>query len=241
MDRNVQIAAEVLHGYCVRHAGDPAPDPSLTGVMGAGVRLLEDDELGVWVSDVEHRPGLVERHLREHDRVIRSALRSSTPLPLRFGATFTDEVAALSVLRERREQFSASLSELANRVEMGVRIARAPGSRPTPSEAEGGGEVTVPPRTGREYLEARRREMEAAASAKALAEAAVDRVEAGFSDLGLPSRREIMPQEGVLGLVAHLVHRHEIGNYRHRVLQLKQTLPELDLVASGPWAPYSFV
>ncbi len=98
-----------------------------------------------------------------------------------------------------------------------------------------------PPRTGREYLEARRREMEAAASAKAAAEQALDRVEAGFADLDLPSRREIMPQEGVVALVAHLVHRQEIGNYRHRVLQLKQTLPELDLVASGPWAPYSFV
>jgi hypothetical protein len=41
--------------------------------------------------------------------------------------------------------------------------------------------------------------------------------------------------------VAHLVHRQEIGIYRHRVLQLRQTLPGLDLVASGPWAPYSFV
>ncbi|MBA2671971.1 MAG: GvpL/GvpF family gas vesicle protein [Gemmatimonadetes bacterium] len=234
-------AAEVLHGYCVRHAGDPAPDSSLTGVLGAGVRLLEDDELGLWVSYVEHRPGLAEGHLREHDRVVRSALRSCTPLPLRFGATFSDEAAALVVLRERREQFSVSLSELANRVEMGVRISQVPSSRSTTPDPEPAGAAVNPPRTGREYLEARRREMEAAASAKAAAEQALDRVAAGFADLDLPSRREIVPQERVLGLVAHLVHRQQIGNYRHRVLQLKQTLPDLDLVASGPWAPYSFV
>jgi hypothetical protein len=231
----------VLHGYCVRHAGDPAPDPTLTGVTGAGVRLLEDEDLGIWVSDVEHRPGLVEEHLREHDRVVRSALRSCTPLPLRFGATFADDAAALSVLRERREQFSASLAELANRVEMGVRISLAAGGHSTTPSSRPGDTVARAPRTGREYLEARRREMDTAASESAVAQEALDRVETGFSDLGLPSRREIMPQEGVLGLVAHLVHRQEVGNYRQRVIQLKDTLPELDLVASGPWAPYSFV
>jgi hypothetical protein len=212
-------------------------------VTGAGVRLLEDEVLGLWVSDVEARPGLAEEHLREHDRVVRSALRSCTPLPLRFGATFADEAAARGVLRERREGFSASLSELANRVEMGIRVSPAPGSRSGEREPvdPGMAEAAAPPRTGREYLEARRRELEAAASAKKAAEEALDRIEAGFADLGLPSRREVMPQQGVLGLLAHLVHRQEVGTYRHRVSQLKQTLPELDLVVSGPWAPYSFV
>jgi hypothetical protein len=229
----------VLHGYCVRSVGDPAPDAELRGVARAAVLLVEEGELALWCSELERRPEVTVERLREHDAVVRAALRSATPLPLRYGASFADEEKARAALREKQEEFRASLTELDNRVEMGIRVAYAAGA--TPPREENGGGPAPPVTTGREYLEARRRALEVAAATRADAEEMVGRVEAGLADMALPGHRQILPQEGVLGLVAHLVHRGEVGLYRQRVQRLREELPELDLLLSGPWAPYSFV
>jgi hypothetical protein len=244
----------VLHGYCVRRAADPLPAGELSGVAGGAVLRLEEAGLALWYSSFPAPVGPTLEHLRQHDAVIRSALRSATPLPLRFGARFTSEAEAGRSLVARADEFTQTLDRLANRVEMGIRVSRRPGAprsenpmgegsgppRDSPA-GPGGRPETHPVRTGREYLEARRRELNAAAARRAEAGELLDRVEAALADLELPVHREMLPQEGVEGLVAHLVHRGQIGLYRQRVLRLREELPELELVPTGPWAPYSFV
>jgi hypothetical protein len=234
---------EVIYGYCVRRADEPAPADDLKGISGAGVYLLEESGLGLWYSDLGRTPAPEVQHLREHDVVVREALRSATPLPLRFGATFAGIGAARATLRERREEFHASLETVADRVEMGIRVSQAAThegrviSPPTARVAPPAGTI----RTGREYLENRRRELDTAAAARARAEKAADQVEALLSDLELPTRREIIADQGVLALVAHLVQRSGVHAYRSRVEMMRASLPELHLVLTGPWAPYSFV
>jgi hypothetical protein len=234
-----------LYAYCVRRRGDPPPEPGLRGIGGAEVVRVEGDALGLWASRVEAVPAPGPERLREHDRVVRAALRTCTPLPLRFGAAFPDAGAALAALEPRAAELLAALERVAGRVEMGVTLhweaeaerarllAGDPGLRPLPG----------PPSGGREYLETRRREhaLERALRrrAEALLEAASERLRALVPDA--PEVRTVLPRPEVAGTLAHLVQKEQMFTYRHGAERAGTTLPAVTLRVSGPWAPYSFV
>lgn len=225
----------MLHAYCIRRAGDPGPPPGLTGVGGAPVRLLDAGELGMWVSPAVAGAPTVER-LREHDAVVRAALRSATPLPVRYGTAFVDEARARERLGETREEYRAALARVAGRVEMGIRVAwEAP---PPPAAGEPVEEGVGP---GRAYLERRRRAREGDAALRREADAVLREVEEVFADLDLSTRRRVLPEPGVAGTLAHLVHRGDLGRYRERLDRARNEVFRVSLLPSGPWAPYSFV
>lgn len=223
-----------LYGYCIRRAGEPPPPAGVWGVEGAEIRLLEEGPLGVWMSQGEPGPATEER-LRAHDRVVRCALRSATPLPLRYGTgRFRDEDEARAALRSGESDFLERLERVADRVEMGVRIGWTPPPlQPAPE--------TGPAGAGRAYLEARRRQLRMDAEARAAAAAVVERVEDCLAELGLPAVRSVLPETGTAGILAHLVHRSQIKRYHQQVEQARRALPEHPLIVTGPWAPYSFV
>lgn len=224
----------MLHAYCVRRAGDPPPDRELTGVDGSAVELLEAGGLGLWISAEAGGAATLQR-AQEHDRVVRAALRSATPLPIRYGTRFADADRAAETLREKREEFLAALERVSGRVEMGIRV------RWTAPDPRGAGAPPPAAGPGRAYLEARRREREERERVRALAEEVVVGVERRFAELELPAARLLLPEPGVAGTLAHLVRRSALRRYRERVAEARGELPHLELLLSGPWAPYSFV
>lgn len=225
----------MLHAYCVRRASEPAPPPELKGVDGAAVYLVGEGELALWVSSAEPNRAPELERLRAHDRVVRAALATATPLPIRLGAHFQDEVAARAALRERATEFLEALRRVEHRVEMAVRVewgAEAPLPDPVP---------TLAVSSGREYLEMRRRQLEAGAALGERARRELDAVADFFADLDLPTVRNLLPDSQSVGSLAHLVHRNQIDQYRERARAARQQLSRLNLSLSGPWAPYSFV
>ena len=233
----------MLYAYCVRRAGDPPPRDALCGVAGAAVSLFEHEELGVWVSMVE-LPAADERSLREHDQVVHSALRSATPLPLRFGASFADQAGLRALLDDRREEFLASLARVAGQVEMGLTVfwdeeqerEQIIAERP---ELDAPG---VPPASGREYLQQKMRATAVDAALRSRAVDIVGRVESLLRESAdVPTVRTILPGPGVAGSLAQLVRRDKLVEYRDRIIAIREMLPEHRLALSGPWGPYSFV
>ncbi|HEX7240322.1 MAG TPA: GvpL/GvpF family gas vesicle protein [Longimicrobiaceae bacterium] len=233
-----------LYAYCVRRAGDPAPEAGLRGVDGGEVFAGERDGLGVWLSAVEAPPAPDRERVEAHDRVVRAALRTATPLPLRFGAVFVDEAAALDALAGRAEGLLAGLERVAGRVEMSVAalwdaaaereslLAERPELRP----AEGR------PAGGRAYLEGKRRQRALEEALRARAEAVLDRVARRLAPAAGPAEeaRSVLPRPDVAGTVAHLVRREESLAYREAAMAAGRGLPGVELRVSGPWAPYSF-
>lgn len=232
----------MIYAYCVRRAGEPGPDAELQGLAGRPVRLIEGPEIGFWVSEGSALPATPER-LREHDRVVRAALRSATPLPIRYGTgCFASEADAREALRTRSESLRESLARVEGRVEMGVRMEWTP-PEPAPEPSRGSGETgvgTEAPPGGRAYLEARRAELERAGSLRAAAGAALDRLEQELALEGVPAVRTVLPRPDVAGLLAHLVLRSEVQRYNECVTRAARAMPEYRLTVSGPWAPYSF-
>ena len=221
----------MLVGYCVRRAGEPGPDPSLAGVGGAPVRLVEAAGLGLWLSD-HTGDDAGPAQLREHDAVVRAALESATPLPLRFGTHLRDDAAARTLLTERAEEFGEALERVAGRVEMGIRVLW---DRPDPPA----GSASV--HSGKEFLEMRRRAILGEEERRREAEAMLAGVERHLAPLGLPQARAVLAREDVAGTLAHLVQRDELTRYVSHVKEAGRALPRGRLRLSGPWAPYSFV
>lgn len=234
----------ILHAYCI-HAEGETPGAEVRGIAGAEVRGVDAAGVCAWVSrlDAPAAPG-VER-AREHDGVVRAALASATPLPLRFGTVFEGEAALRAVLEERAPGLRSALERLRGRVETGIAVgwdadaarARILAGRPDLRPVEGR------PASGRAYLEARRREHALEAALREAAEGLLSRV--SLAVLGaLPDAEEVrvtLPRPGVAGTLAHLVQRSGLIPYRETVRRAAEEVPEAELRLSGPWAPYSFV
>lgn len=165
-------------------------------------------------------------------------MRSATPLPLRFGTLFRTESDALAALTQREEDFTEALGRVADHVEMGIRVALV------------GDIVTIPDSedphlpaatTGTAYLQRRREELKREARMHEYATGLLTELELELRDLDVLSVINVAPQANYLGTLAHLVHRAKVRPYRDRVERLQERRRDLRLVASGPWAPYSFV
>lgn len=234
-----------VYAYCVRRAGEPPPEPGVRGVLGAEVARVEGEGVGLWVSRVEAAPPAEAERLREHDRVVRAALRTATPLPLRFGTLFGDEAAAFAVLAPRRDALLAALRRVEGRVEMGAALlwdaaaareevlAGRPELRPLEREPAG----------GREYLEARRRERALEEALRGRADGLLQALSAALAD-ALPGAEEVRAVAAgaeVAGTVAWLVQRSQVFTFRAAAERAAEALPGVTLRISGPWAPYSFV
>lgn len=229
----------MLHGYCVRRAGDHGWHPGIPGVDGVRVEQVEAAGLTMWVSEAaEGRP--TPDRLREHERVVREALRFATPLPLRYGSRFGDAAAAASLLHERRAEFEEALQRIAGRVEMGLRIERAGTAEPAAGSPEPPAARGAEGGPGRAFLERRRAALQSGDRALAEAERELAEVDAFFAPLDLPSVRQPLAPP-LVGSVAHLVHRSELRPYRRCVDELRRERPDLRIALSGPWGPYSFV
>lgn len=208
------------------------------------MRLIEFGLLGIWLSEGAAKSPSIPR-LRQHETVVRAALRTATPLPLQFGSSFQDEVAAERVLSERSDEFRDKMARVGQRVEMSIQVKRAeldgaPGSL---AAAGHGAPASRPPQptTGRAYLESRREALEREEAARGEAETILDDVEAAFAEMELPAVRVVGGAPGLVGSLAHLVHRQQVRQYREYANSLDSTRPELRFAVTGPWAPYSFV
>ena len=226
------MSSGALAGYCIRATGDIPPSPGLMGIGRAPIRCVDAAGLALWLSDEVAGPTTVDR-MRAHDAVVRAAMRSATPLPLRYGVRFASEEDARDLLQSRAAEFAASLARVAGCVEAGLRVlwktppASSPDSHP------------APPASGREYLEMRRDALQLDERARADAAALLDRLDRHFP--GIPAERRLGAEPGVVGSVAHLVHGSALAAYQVLVQSARADLREADLVLTGPWAPYSFV
>lgn len=226
----------MIYGYCIRGAKDPAPGAGLRGIDEAAVDLHTHASLGLWISTVEGPVSPTEERLRMHERVVREALQTATPLPLRFGTVFDSEVSVDLALAERAESFENSLERVRGLVEMGIRVERADG--PPPPAGVSAADVSS---TGRAFLERRRTEIEAGAVARADAARTLDEIENDMRGLAVETTCTISVRNSLLGRVACLVHRADVPTFRAHITDvLRASRPDLRFAISGPWAPYSF-
>ena len=105
--------------------GSKAKSYGAIGIEGSIVHLISSGSVSAVVSDVLNRKTRPERrHLAAHQEVLNLLLKETTPLPMSFGTIANGEETIRNILSRNQESFLEQLHRVANKVEMGLRVAR---------------------------------------------------------------------------------------------------------------------
>jgi hypothetical protein len=165
-----------------------------------------------------------------HERVVERLMVDRAVLPMRFGSSVEDEDALRRVLIERRQPLLAALARVAGRVELGVRVLELASNGASAEVAL----VTSGAPSGREYLAAK---LHHGQRATRLATELHEPLAALSAEVRVQSPRGV---EDVLR-GAYLVERGVVPRFRATVERLQLAHPEVAILCTGPWPPYTFV
>jgi hypothetical protein len=139
-------------------------------------------------------------------------------LPVRFGERFGDVEQLRAAVGERRLELEASFARVSGCVEIGLRLLDERRAEPRPAS------------TGTEYMRA----LQASGAGNRDAEDAHRRLEA------LSRAARVSSRPGESFCASYLVPRSRVAEVRQVVERWTAEHPDVALVCTGPWAPFSF-
>ena len=208
--------------------------PDQAGLDEAGLTQIAWRDIGAVVSehDAPRRSTGAEEAWR-HEAVVEALMEGRAVLPARFGTILPSPADVADMLCRRYAQFVADLDRVRGHVEIGVRMLpsdtpRRP--RETPLGTPGTAYFAAKLAHGRALQERRTIHLERAGKAcEILARLASDSsFDAGTAERDWTS-------------AAFLVRRERAEAFGLAVSRLAAAHPELTLLCTGPWPPYSFV
>jgi Gas vesicle synthesis protein GvpL/GvpF len=215
----------VLYLYAIVGVGE-LPD-GLIGLRGAAVRQVPHNGLTAIVSehaDVDAAGG--EEAVLAHARVAeRVAGDGRAVLPARFGRVYADEPSLTRALDERRGALEQALAAVSGCVELGLRaIASDDAGAPAAAAAAPSGGAYMRALLEREHASAR----------------LADAIHRPLAGLARRSERGTAETSRLVFSAAYLVPTDGVEAFRSTLAEIQDDHPELTLVCTGPWPPYSF-
>jgi hypothetical protein len=156
-------------------------------------------------------------------------------LPVRFGQWLADPATLSETVEEQRAELERALARVEGAGELGVRISE-PGIL---GGATSRGDKP-PPTTGREYLERIREKVRVRDDHEQRGRAVASELEATLEGVIRAQRVDVLPPERGLVSLSHLVSREREQEYSDRIARFRERHPELEMLCTGPWPPYSF-
>ncbi len=207
------------------------PMAELPDIAGHGANPLGQtcttELAGIWSTWSPDRPSVSNHQALWHQEAVLEALmHSRAVLPLRYGTVLEGVNELLSMMIGRQAEWHRALNRVRGCVELGVRASVKPagaGSVPSPRSE-----------SGSDYLRRRGAERERANAVAGAVHSPLAAI-ASTSDTNL--RAGVSP----LFAASYLVPESELGRFKDVVSRLTASHPELAIVCTGPWPPYSFV
>lgn len=197
--------------------------PPLAGLDDAPLGARDVGDLTLAASDHEAAPAPSKEAVLRHAQVVEALAQSGAAvLPARFGLAFDDEAALQDDVAAQAAELRAALERVRGCAEVGLRVLGP--ERDERPEA---------PLSGGDYLRARLEETTERERLAAELHDALARHARG-------STRNAAAGDRLLLSAAYLVPHDAVGAFRHEVGKLERSHPELALVCTGPWPPYSF-
>jgi hypothetical protein len=210
----------VLYVYAFVEA--PASVPEIPGIDSAGLETEAVAGLDVVVS--LHEVATLkasEAAIVAHAQVVEAvAAANGAVLPARFGGAHADADALRAAVAERAAELMAALARVRGCVELGVRALAPAGQR-------------VAAQSGAAYMHGR---LEQRKEIGRLAE----ELHGPLAALAREATRTVGATERLLLSGAYLVPEGAVAEFRELVERLQSEHPDLTIVCTGPWPPYSF-
>ncbi len=162
----------------------------------------------------EERPGA--ESLWRHEELVESLMETRDLLPVRFGTLLKDEDAVAHAVGERGGQLTGQLERVRGAVELALRIDERKTASTTRTSAT----------SGTDYMRLQARRIRSG--------------QAIHDELSVLTRDTATLPGPELLRAAYLVDRSVVDKFVARVRELQAAHPELVLVCTGPWPPYSF-
>jgi hypothetical protein len=206
----------VIHVYALTE-----PAPELPDVQGIANRPVAQVVVGRVAAVVSRHANAAEVEVSEeslwaHEAVVEALMADRAVLPVRFGGDFDEDEALRADLEPRLGELERDLARLRGHVELGVRVLVR--------------ERAEAPASGRDYLLGR-----------AEARARAGRVHDRLAELAVDSSVAPAARGDFLLTGSYLVERDGVAAFAAEVERLAADEPEVELVCTGPWPPYSFV
>jgi hypothetical protein len=199
----------------------PASVPSVPGIDSAPVEAEVVNGLEAIVSRHDAALDASEPAIVAHAAVVDAvAAANEAVLPVRFGGMHADGEALRAAVAARAPELAAALARVRGCVELGVR-ALAPSVE------------RVAAASGAAYMRGRleqRRETDRLA----------DELHAPLAGLARDATQTVGATQRLLLSGAYLVPEDAVATFRKQVASLQDAHPELAIVCTGPWPPYSF-
>jgi hypothetical protein len=215
------------------------PVPDMPGLEGAALDTLPCQDIGavVSLSTVGKAPP-VEAILWQHETVVEALMADHSVLPVRFGTMLPDEAAVQAVLVTHYAEFTVGLERVRGHVELGLRVLwNDDSARPLTSDQP-------PPHSlgsGRAYMLARLEEECRLQVRRERAESLAREIHTPLARLAAEATLRTLMTPRLLLTAAYLVRHEQVAAFRQEVETLSPTYPEVRLLCTGPWPPFSFV
>jgi hypothetical protein len=211
----------VIHLYAICAA--PPPLPALAGVDGTALAVQPVDGLALVVSRHTDGVSAAEGALLEHAAVVDALVASGvTLLPARFGRGYATDAALTAAVREHGAALRNALANVAGCVELGVRAAEHAEERPAGA-----------PESASAYMRMR------LANVQRLDRLA-EEIHEPLAAISRDSVHRVVATERLELTGAYLVPRDDVSTFRTAFDAVAAAHPDVSLVCTGPWPPYSF-
>jgi Gas vesicle synthesis protein GvpL/GvpF len=181
------------------------------------MRQVAHDSLRALCIPVDTSSEVTPEELWRREELLESLMERHDLLPVRFGTVVEDERAVHHALAERGDEFAAMLDRVRGAVELAVRAREA-----TPSDHK---ESFV--HSGHAYMRSKAQQMES--------------VGALHDPLAMYARESLTWAGPERLRAAYLVDRDRVEDFVRIVRGFQRRHPELHVLCTGPWPPYSFV
>lgn len=209
---------------CLVYAFTDTASPRVD-VEGGPLRTVADGAVAAIVrGHAEPRLEYSAPALLDYERVMERLMASRAILPARFGTVLADDEEVRTLLRERQAELTRALERVRGAIELGTRVRWRDGAaRSAPVGGEGPGTQYL---AGRAALHQRARDL-------------ARRLDP-LADLARDVRRRLDADENFPVRDAYLVERDRMAGFARAVQSIDEGDPEIEMVCTGPWPPYSF-
>jgi hypothetical protein len=211
----------MLHLYAL--VRQPAVVPAVRGIEDRPLRtVVLDDGIEAVVSETSNGVARSEDVILAHAHVVEVlAEANEAVLPARFAGSIRSDDELRAGVAERREKILAALGRVDGCVELGLRVLRhEPTAEPSAS-------------SGREYMQ---RRLDQVGQAQALARD----VHGTLAALARESTCQVVARGDLVLTSAYLLPRAGVEQFRAAMGEAEEAFPDVTLVLTGPWPPYSF-
>jgi hypothetical protein len=229
----------VKYVYCLARPGKSQRKESHAlppGLDGTKIHNVSFRGISVLISDMDpNRIADSIQNATAHQKVVDAALRlTKSVIPCRFGTLFADNGSILRFIEENYAPLDAKLSELEGKIEVSVQAIFHTQVNPDPISSRQGD-------TGRSYL---LRKKEQSDAVRELEEEA-DRLSRDINQALSPLWSDVKAhkrsaRESLLLNICYLLAQQNLPALKLAYQEFRDRNPELKLLYTGPWAPYSF-